>query len=176
MSVQLAYYEANAAALGGDTSRASTALARGEMIADALPGADRGISPWSFSPERQAMFVLSVALGTGNADGALRAALVADEGWAAGDPHIPGTWAQVRIGAAIAHLLNDSLDGAVEQVTPMLTMPPEFRIATVTGWLADLDRRLSTCRYASSPAASCLRQQIRNFIASALPPHDTQEA
>jgi hypothetical protein len=122
------------------------------------------------------MFALSVALRTGNADGALRAALAADEGWAAGDPHIPGTWAQVRIGAAIAHLLNDSLDGAVEQVTPMLAMPPEFRIATVTGWLADLDRRLSICRYASSPAASCLRQQIRGFTACVLPPHDTREA
>ena len=58
----------------------------------------------------------------------------------------------------------------------MLAMPPEFRIATVTGWLADLDRRLSITRYASSPAASCLRQQIRVFTASALPPHDTIEA
>jgi len=176
MSIHLAYYEANAAALAGDTSRAKTALARAEMIAGAPAGADTGISPWSFSPERQAMFALSVALRTGDADGALRAALAADEGWAAGDPHIPGTWAQVRIGAAIAHLLNDALDGAVEQVTPMLAMPPEFRIATVTGWLADLDHRLSACRYASSPAASCLRHQIRGFTASALPPHDTREA
>jgi hypothetical protein len=176
MSVQLAYYEANAAALAGDTSRAKTALARAEMIADAQPGTDTGTSPWSFSPERQAMSALSVALRTGNADGALRAALAADEGWAAGDPHIPGTWAQVRIGAAIAHLLKDSLDGAIEQVTPMLAMPPEFRIATVTGWLADLDRRLSGCRYSSSQAGSCLRQQIRGFTASALPPHATREA
>lgn len=137
MSVQLAYYEANSAALAGDTSRAKTALARAEMFADARPGTDTGTSPWSFSPERQAIFALSVALRTGDADGALGAALAADQGWAAGDPHIPGTWAQVRIGAAIAHLLKDSLDGAIEQVTPMFAMPPEFRIATVTGWLAD---------------------------------------
>jgi hypothetical protein len=75
MSIQLAYHEANAAALAGDTSRAKTALARAEMIASAPAGADTGISPWSFSPERQAMFALSVALRTGNADGALRAAL-----------------------------------------------------------------------------------------------------
>lgn len=176
MSVQLAYYEANAAAPAGDTSRAKTALALAERIADARPGADTGSTPWSFSPERQTIFALSVALRTGNADGALRAALAADEGWAAGDPHIPGTWAQVRIGAAIAHLLKDSLDGAVEQVTPMLTMPPEFRIATVTGWLADLDRRLSSRRYASDQAANCLRQQIRDFTANALPRHVSREA
>jgi DNA-binding transcriptional regulator YiaG len=176
MSVQLAYYEANAAALAGDTARAKTALARADMFADTPSGLDAGTSPWSFSPERQAMFALSVALCTGNADGALRAALAADQGWAAGDPHIPGTWAQVRIGAAIAHLLKDVLDGAVEQVTPMLTMPPEYRIATVTGWLADLDRRLASHLYVSSQAASGLRQQIRDFTTSALPPHVTREA
>jgi hypothetical protein len=176
MSVQLAYYEANAAALAGDTSRAKTALARGEMFADARPSADTGTSPWSFSPERQAIFALSVALHTGDADGALRAAVAADEGWAAGDPHIPGTWAQVRIGAAIAHLVNGSLDGAIEQVTPTLAMPPELRIATVTGWLADLDHHLTSRRYASSPTTSSLRQQIRDFTANALPAHADGEA
>jgi hypothetical protein len=93
-----------------------------------------------------------------------------------GDPDIPGTWAQIRIGAAIAHLLKDSLDGAIEQVTPMLAMAPEYRIATVTGWLADLDRYLSSRRYGSSPAASCLRQQIRGVTADALPPPADKEA
>jgi hypothetical protein len=176
MSVQLAYYEANAAALAGDTSRAKIALARAEMFASALPGPDTGTSPWSFPPERQAIFALSVALRTGDADGALRQAAAADQGWATGDPHIPGTWAQVRIGAAIAHLLKGALDGAVEQVTPMLAMPPEFRIATVTGWLADLDQHLSNHRYAHSQAASALRQQIRDFTDNALPRHGTREA
>ena len=176
MSVQLAYYEANSAALLGDRSRAKTALGRAEQIADALPTADTGLSPWSFPPERQAIFALSVALRTGDTDGALRAAAVADQGWAAGDPHIPSTWAQVRTGAAIAHLLNDSLDGAVEQITPVLTMPPEFRIATVTGWLADLDDRLVSDRYAHSRTAYGLRQQIHEFTANALPPHAAREA
>jgi hypothetical protein len=176
MSVQLAYYEANSAALAGDRSRARSALALAETIADARPEADTGISPWSFPPERQAIFALSVALRTGDADGALRAAAAADHGWATGDRHIPGTWAQVRIGAAIAHLLKDSLDGAVEQVKPMLTMSPEFRIATVTGWLADLDHHLSGYRYTTSRTASGLRQQIREFTANALPQHATGEA
>ena len=58
----------------------------------------------------------------------------------------------------------------------MLAMPPEFRIATVTGWLADLDRRLSSRRYASSRTAPGLRQQIRDFTANALPPNATREA
>ena len=175
-SVQLAYYEANSAALLGDKSRARSALARAEKSAEALPAIDTGVSPWSFPAERQAIFALSVALRTGDPDGALRAAAVADEGWAAGDPHIPGTWAQVRIGAAIAHLIKGSLDGAVEQVTPMLTLSPEFRIATVTGWLIDLDKRLASKRLALSPEGACLRQQIGDFNAIALAPHPERKA
>jgi hypothetical protein len=176
MSVQLAYYEANSAALLGDRSRARTALARAEQSAEALPGRDTGVSLWSFPAERQAIFALSVALRTGDPGGALRAAALADDGWAAGDPHIPGTWAQVRIGAAIAHLLHDSLDGAVEQVTPMLTLSPEFRIATVTGWLTDLDSHLAGKRFASSPVAAGLRQQIGDFNATALPTDSERKA
>lgn len=175
MSVQLAYYEANSAALAGDPSRARSALALAETIADARRGTDTGTSPWSFPPERQAIFALSVALHTGDADGALRAAAAADHGWAAGDPYIPGTWAQVRIGAAIAHLIKDTLDGTAEQVTPVLTMSPEFRIATVTGWLADLDKHLTNRRYSTTATASGLRQQIREFTVNALLEHAAGE-
>jgi hypothetical protein len=58
----------------------------------------------------------------------------------------------------------------------MLAMPPEFRIATVTGWLADLDQHLSHHHYARSQAASALRQHIRDFTDNALPRHGTREA
>lgn len=58
----------------------------------------------------------------------------------------------------------------------MLAMPPEFRIATVTGWLADLDYRLSSRHYASSRTTSGLRQQILDFTANALPRNATREA
>jgi len=61
-------------------------------------------------------------------------------------------------------------------VTPMLAMPPDFRIATVTGWLADLDQHLSGHRYARSRTASSLRQQIRDFTANALPRQASREA
>jgi hypothetical protein len=169
MSVQLASYEANAAALLGDRPRARQALSRAESIAGQLPAGDNGLSPWSFPAGRQAIFRLSVLLRTGDPGGALREVAAADERWAAGDPRAPGTWAQVRIGAAIAHLLQDSLDGAVEQVGPMLALAPELRIATVTGWLTDLDRQLSWPRFAASPIAANTRQQIRQFKADALP-------
>jgi hypothetical protein len=98
----------------------------------------------------------------------LQAAAAAEDSWAAGGPRNPGTWAQVRTGAAIAHLLQDSLDGAVEQVTPVLTLAPDMRIATVTGWLTDLDSQLAAERFSASKIGISLRDQIREFTAGAL--------
>ena len=171
MSVQLASYEANSAALMGDTQRARDALDRSELIAAALSADDDSGSPWAFPAQRRAVFRLSVLLRTGDRDGALRAAEDADQSWTAGEPQIAGTWAQVRIGASIAHLQRGQLDGAAEDIAPVLAMAPDMRIATVTGWLHDLDSELRTGRHASSPIAVSLRHQIRDFTAAALPAH-----
>jgi hypothetical protein len=108
-----------------------------------------------------------VLLRTGDPRGALAAAEAADRGWDAGDPYMPGTWAQIRIGAAIAHLQQKSLDGTAEQVSPMLKLAPEFRISTVTGYLAVLDGRLARPRFATSRTAHDLRQEIRDFQTAA---------
>jgi hypothetical protein len=51
----------------------------------------------------------------------------------------------------------------------MLTMASEYRIATVTGWLTDLDEHLALPRFAHDPVARMLRQQIRDFTRAALP-------
>jgi tetratricopeptide (TPR) repeat protein len=168
MNVQLASYEANAAALIGDQDRARQALARAESIAKRLPPGDGELSPWSFPPARQAIFRLSVLLRTGDPGGALLTAEKAEGNSARVDKQNAWTWAQIRIGAAIAHLGQGSLDGAAEQVAPALALPPEMRITTVTGWLADLDRALARPRFASSQITVSLRQQIREFMAGAL--------
>jgi hypothetical protein len=73
-------------------------------------------------------------------------------------------------------LLNDSLDGAAEHAAPLLTLAPEFRIATVTGWLSDLDKHLSRPRFARSPITETLRMQIQDFRSDALPSVATKEA
>jgi hypothetical protein len=90
-------------------------------------------------------------------------------------PINPCAWAQVRIGAAVAHLQRDALDGAAEQVSPVLTLAPEFRIMTVIGWLADLDRHLARPRLATVPAAINLRQEIRDFRDMALPSRESED-
>lgn len=72
--------------------------------------------------------------------------------------------------------MQDSIDGATEQVTPVLSLPPKMRIATVTGWMKDLDKQLSQARFAASPIATDLKQQIRDFTEQALSAHHGQEA
>jgi hypothetical protein len=173
MTVQLACYEANASALAGDVSRAKGAMRHAEEQAAALPAAQVTASPWSFPPERMTIFRLSVMLNTGDPDGALLAACDVGPSWEPDGAHVPAAWAQIKIGAGIACLLKDEPDGAAEQVRPMLDLPPGLRVATVTGWLGDLDRRLAADRYVHVPIAAELRQEIREFTATAL---ETQKA
>jgi hypothetical protein len=167
MTVQLACYEANASALAGDASRARAAMRHAEEQAALLPAAQSALSPWSFPPERMTIFRLSVTLHTGDPDGALAAASDVSPSWSDG-AHVPAAWAQIRIGAGIACLLKDEPEGAVEQVRPVLDLPSGLRIATVTGWLADLDGHLADGRYTRVPVATELRQEIREFTATAL--------
>ena len=161
--VELAYREAIAVAQFGDVSRARTALLRAERAAETVTCDGSGTSVWSFPAARQAIFSLSVAIYTGDPAGALRGAAAADACWSAGDSKVPATWAQVRAGAAMAYLMMDSLDGAAAQIAPMLELPPELRINTVTGYLANLEQMLSHARFADSHLAAELRQQIREF-------------
>ena len=145
-----------------------------EETAAALPGEQVTLSPWSFPPERMTIFRVSVALQTHDPDSALQAAATTSTEWVPGGPHVLAAWAQIRIGAGIAFLLKDELEGAAEQVAPMLALPPEFRIATVTGWLDDLDQRLTADRFARSPIAADLRQQIQTFNSAALSDQPTR--
>jgi hypothetical protein len=167
MAVQLACYEANASALAGDSFRAEAAMRQADEAGSNLPAGVVSLSPWSFPPERLTIFRLSVALRTGDPGSALSAASGAAETSDSDGQHVPAAWAQIRIGAAIACMLRDEPDGAAEHVRPVFAMPTGLRIATVTGWLADLDRKLTGTRYASVLAVAGLRQQISEFTTTA---------
>jgi 2'-5' RNA ligase len=164
----LASYEARAAGLMGDVRRACDALARAEQAAEELHDAGPETSVWAFPRPRQALLAISVLTRIGDADAALQAVAMADAAWASGTPRSPSTWAQIRVGAGIAHLMKGSLDGALEQVEPMLTLESAFRMATVTRYLEDLACRLRQRRFRESPAAINLLPQIREFNANAL--------
>jgi transcriptional regulator with XRE-family HTH domain len=167
--VLLANQEASAAALLGDVSRARQALRRAEEAAEGSSGfSDSGWSAWSCPRPRQALYALSVSIRLGDAHAARRSAEMADAGWVAGDPWLYGVWSLIRIGAGIAEIMKGDLDGARAQVAPVLTLPNEFRIATITGYLADMDARLKRRRrFAGVAGARDLREQIRIFTAGA---------
>ena len=175
VKVELAYREANAIALFGDTGRARQALQRAQEAAGALP-ANRGSpwSVWSFPVGRQAIFELSVAIHTGDPDAALRAAAMADAAWARGEPRVPANWAQIRAGSGIACLMKGSLDEAAYHVTPVLELPRELRISTVTGYLRRVEELLAESRFANSATAAGLALRIREFMSFV--PLDTDEA
>jgi hypothetical protein len=166
--IQLASQEANAAGLLGDRKRAQDALSRAEhAAAEAI--SDSGVSAWSFPTGRQAIFALSVATEIGDAKAALRAAAIADSGWAAGEPKVLANWAQIRVGAAMAHLASDSLDGTIEEVAPVFALEPEFRVSTVTAYMTRLSRRLDRAKFDGSGAAADLKTSIVEFNRTALP-------
>jgi hypothetical protein len=169
LKVLLACQEANAAALLGDHERARQALQRAHDAADVALAADSGVNPWSCPRPRQALFELSTALRAGEPDKALRAAEMADAGWAAGEPKVHGTWVQIRFATGIAYVMMDELDGAAEQIAPAMSTPPEFRLATITNYLVDMDARLQHPRYQHSTVTASLSGQIRDFISTALP-------
>ncbi|MEV3925763.1 helix-turn-helix domain-containing protein [Actinomadura coerulea] len=168
MKTQLAWYEANAAALLGDQTRALQAVKRAEQSAETIHDSPTDRSVWSFPTERRALFALAVATRTGDPDGALQAAEMADTAWAAGAPVAPAIWAQIRVGTGVAHLLKGDLEGTAEQLAQLLTLDPGMRLTTVTRYVADLDRRLSHPRYRDTSLAVQLRAQIRDFNAAAL--------
>ena len=63
--------------------------------------------------------------------------------------------------------MKNSLDGASEEVIPVLDLHPNLRIETVTGYLRDLDQLLDQPRFGRSKAAAELREQIREFNSTA---------
>lgn len=165
--IQLASQEANAAALMGNIARAREALSRAEVAAETVP-ADAGTSAWSFPVGRQAIFALSVALQSGDPDAALRAVAMADNSWDSGAPLVQANWAQIRIGAGIAHLLKGSFDATVDEVTPVLQLAPELRISTITAYTEKLDVQLRKPRFHGSSEVAELRQAIHDFNSAAL--------
>jgi hypothetical protein len=167
--VLLANQEASASALLGDTLRARRALRDAQDAASRLPTKDSGLSTWSCPGPRQALYALSVAIRLRDPDEALRAVEMADAGWASGDPWLHAVWSLIRIGAGIAYVMKGDLDAAAGQLSQVLALAPEFRITTITGYLADMDSLIAQRRFGDAGTARALREQIAAFTAAASP-------
>jgi len=87
---------------------------------------------------------------------------------ASGDAALAGG-TLIRIGAGTAHVMKGDLDAAAGQLGAVMTLDPPFRIATITGYLADMDSLLAQRRFAADRKAAEMREQIRVFTAAACP-------
>ena len=64
--------------------------------------------------------------------------------------------------------MRDSLDGAIEEVKPVLALPPSMRVATVTAYTERLSKRLQQIRYNDAAGVQELRERLAQFYAAAL--------
>ncbi|MQY04099.1 hypothetical protein [Actinomadura macrotermitis] len=98
----------------------------------------------------------------------LRSAQAADDAWAEGDPWVYGTWAQVRIGAAIARVMKGDAEGAAEELAPVLDLGSEYRVVTIIGRVGEVAGRLGHSLYKGDPRAHDLHERIHAFQAGSL--------
>jgi hypothetical protein len=64
--------------------------------------------------------------------------------------------------------MKDDLDGALKDFAPVQTLAPEFRMATITGYTAQMDKRLHQRRFQHNAIATRIKEQIRDFDSAAL--------
>jgi hypothetical protein len=159
LRVLLACQEANAAALASDPRRAREALER----AEAAHIDETTDSAWSCPTGRHALYRLSVTLHNGDPVRALREATVAEAAWMPDRPRPFGTWAHTRIAAGVAHLMLASVDGAAEQIGPVLELPHEYRVATLMEHVAAVDSLLRQPGFQGAREAVRLRDRITEF-------------
>jgi len=79
-----------------------------------------------------------------------------------------GTWGQIQIGAGIAHLRAGELEGAAEMFGPVLGLPLDRRLATLTGRLESVIPMLRAPAHRQDRTASGLAEQISAYCSEAV--------
>lgn len=167
--ILLAVSEATARQSKGDIPGAREALRRAARARDEH-SADEGADAWSCTRARQATYALQVGLGARDPDAMLASVTEADDAWADGDAWVYGTWAQVRIGAALAYVMSGDPEGAATELDEVFDLGTEYRVVTIIGRMNEVGRRLRHSRYKGDSRAAELRERIRAFQAGSLEP------
>jgi hypothetical protein len=59
--------------------------------------------------------------------------------------------------------MKNDLEGSVNEIVPVLALAPEFRMATITGYTAEIDKRLQQRRFQGNAMAMEIGQQVKHF-------------
>jgi hypothetical protein len=129
-SVLLACQEADALQAQGRIDNAREALIRAERARESISRADELGGFFACGIARQANYSIATCLQSGSVKEALLQVERAETAWHGGEQWAYGTWAQVQIGASIAHVMNGEMDGAAAVLQPVLNQPAERHLAT----------------------------------------------
>ncbi|WP_306192026.1 helix-turn-helix domain-containing protein [Streptomyces sp. MK5] len=170
VSVLLACQEADAWSELGAVSEALAAVGRAADARDTMVGGDEVGGIFACPPARQENYAAAVQLRVGQPAEALRAADSALTLLAVEPVRAYGTEAQIHISQAAAHLATGEAEGALEALAPVLSLPPDHRLAPVTRRLSELSSGMSR-PYATGTAAIGLRAAIEEFCVDSAPRH-----
>jgi transcriptional regulator with XRE-family HTH domain/tetratricopeptide (TPR) repeat protein len=162
--VLLACQEADALQALGKIEDAQGALTRAERAQDDINGADDLGGIFGCGIARHANYSMGTLIRAGAAEQALQQAERAQTAWDAGEEWAYGTWAQVQIGSAVAHLVGRKIEGAATSLQPILSQPAERRLATLTARLhREVIPLLTNPAAVRSKAAIMLSERITDY-------------
>jgi hypothetical protein len=170
VGVLLACQEADAWSELGASDEALSAVGRAADARDATTGEDEVGGIFACPPARQENYTAAVQLRVGQSADALRAADTALALLAVQPVRAYGTKAQIHIIQAAAHLATGEAEGAMEALVPVLSLPPDHRLAPVTRRLNELSAGMNR-PYATGTAAIGLRAEIEEFCVDSAPRH-----
>ncbi len=162
--VLLACQEADAHQALGRVDDAREALDRAQRAQDSLRGADELGGIFACGTARCANYSIATYLRVGAVERALQQVERAETAWRDGEEWAYGTWAQVRIGAAIAYLMNGEIEAAAGALRPLINDPAERHLATLTTRLrSEVAPLLASRAIGQSKTAIMLRDEIANY-------------
>jgi transcriptional regulator with XRE-family HTH domain len=163
--VLLAAQAADAWATLGAETPARAALTDVVVARDALTGGDILGGLLSFTPAREANYVSGVQHQLGED---VQAITTADEALSLSEGQLVrsyATEAQIRLNRVDVFVNLGDLDAADEAMRPVLRLPLDRRLNTLTQRLSRLGETLAAPRFAGSHTAATLRDEIANFAA-----------
>jgi len=158
--VLLARQEADAA----DVPAAQEAISRAARAEYEVADEDDLPVLYSCGQARRSCYTMTFHLRAGQPVKVLTAAATADEANRAGEDCQYGTWAQVQMSAALAHLGNGAVDGAADRLAPVLALPSDMRLATFDDKLARTLALLSHSGYRGNAGARDLAGEIDGYL------------
>jgi hypothetical protein len=161
--VLLACQEADALKAMGRVREAEEAIARAHIFQDSTNTPDEIGGLFFCGRARLANYEIGVHLAAGRPHEALLAASSAEDAFAQGDQWAYGTWAQVRFGSALAHLMLGSVDGAADSVDPVIAMPTDRRLDTLARRAGEVVQALTRPKLVRSPNVRELIDKVNEY-------------